>query len=76
MTPERLSLLRQILAVNDLRQHAQLVRELVEAHDLVLHEVEYLRHENAHLMKLLPEEAFPIYTSEYALKRTATGGET
>jgi hypothetical protein len=71
MTPERLTQIRNYLSSNATRTTAErMLEDLLADYEVVKHEVEYLRHENAHLMKLLPEEAFPIYTSKYARERT------
>lgn len=70
MTPERLNEIRAELAPLVILKDTTAVQELLDAYTRLLHEVEYLRHENAHLMKLLPKEAFPIYNSRYARERT------
>ena len=71
MTPERLTQIRNYLSSNNTRTTAErMLADLLADYEVIRHEVEYLRHENAHLMKLLPEEAFPIYTSKYARERT------
>jgi len=75
MTPERLQEIRAEIAALLILKDTTALTELLDAYSRILHEVEYLRSENAHLLRLLPPEAFPIYTSRYARERASGSRE-